>query len=210
MRSAPPTFIIEQSYYDCANLKEHFGPIQPTPGWHLLAVEINGEHLRIFVDDVCLGQTRTRQNEAIDGIRCAMETAGKLWIDELTVSRRVPKLARPQSAPDQDSLWLEHGEQIFGKIVSVGADQVVLDAKFGKRTVAWSSLRGILFAQSKQAAAPIETEIVFRPGPGFSLDQMRGKLVRWEKDQLIVEHRLLGEIAVERGRLNELRPVPKQ
>ncbi len=157
-RKAPPTLIIDAAGYDGANLTEHFGSLKATPGWHLHAIEINGERLRIFVDDVCLGQTRTLPDESIDGIRCAMESAGKLYIDELSVSRRLPLMPRPKPGADQDSLWLEHGEQIFGKIVSADALNVVLDAKFGKRSFAWSTMRGILFAQANPSAAATEPD----------------------------------------------------
>ena len=74
--------------------------------------------LRLFVDDVCLGQTTLPSKEAVTGVRLEIEAskdAGKLWIDELLVSRSLPTMPRPDSVPDQDSLWLEHGEQQIGR-----------------------------------------------------------------------------------------------
>ena len=104
---------------------------------------------------------------------------------------------------------LEHGEQLFGRIVSADGESVTLDAKFGKRTLAWPKLRGILFAEGKETPMPAEPEITFHPGPGFPLDCLRAKLLRWEDAKLIVHHGLLGEIAIERGRLDKIRFAAK-
>ena len=88
---------------------------------------------------------------------------------------------------------------------------MTLDAKFGKRTLAWSRLRGIQFAQGlgKEVAPTGDPEITFRPGPGFVVDRLRAKLVRWEGTKLIVAHALFGEIAIERERLETIRPTAK-
>ena len=147
----------------------------------------------------------------IKGIRISGsgKVASKLWIDELLVTRRVPAQKRPQPAKDQDILWLEHGEQLFGKIESANAESVTFDAKFGKRMYQWSILRGIFFAEGKETPLPADLEIIFRPGPGFPLDCLRAKLLRWDDAKLIVQHSLLGEVAIERSRLHTIRFAAK-
>jgi len=163
--------------------------------------------LRIFVDDSCLGQTTLPADEAIKGIRVSVAPGdgGKLWIDDLVVTRRLPSRPRPSSLKNQDLLWLAHGEEIFGHIVAADAQTVTLDAKFGARVLAWPQLRGIFFAQPKPMGVSREPEITFRPDPGFPLDRLRAKLLRWEGGKLIVEHNVLGEVAVERERLDKIR-----
>jgi hypothetical protein len=208
-RGSPPAFIINAGQYEVANLTERFGPGKASPGWHLLSIEFSNERMRFFVDDRCLGQTPAMPKEAITAIRCTLKGDAKIWIDEFSVTRRVPPLPRPAPIKEQDSIWLENGEQVFGNILSANTDGIVLDAKFGKREYPWSKMRGILFAQAKPTTITSEPAITFRPGPGFSLDQIDAKLIRWEEKHLLIEHRLLGEITLERDRLDKLRFVVK-
>ena len=211
-----PGIVIDQSGYVGANVKQRFASVQATAGWHLLSVEVESGRLRLFVDDACLGETTLPKKAAIKGLRIATTSrigadkgVGKLWIDELHVVRPLPALAMPEAIADQDMAWLEHGEQLFGRAVSADADVVVLDAKFGKRSLPWSKVRGILFAKQKPPPMSAEPEILFRPGPGFPVDCLRAKLLRWEEGKLIVEHGLLGEIAIERERLDKIRFAAK-
>jgi len=105
--------------------------------------------------------------------------------------------------------WLEHGEQLFGQIVRGDAEAVLLDAKFGKRSLAWSQLRGIYFARRDIEPISADPEITFRPGPGFPVDSVRAKLVRWDGGNLFLQNGLLGEIALERERLDKIRFAAK-
>jgi hypothetical protein len=206
-RENSPGLVIAPTGYSCANMKKPYGPLKRIPGWHLLTMESADARLRISVDDACLGETSLPVTDAIKGIRIAVagKGSGKLWIDELLVSRPLAPLPKPAALKDQDMLWLEQGEQLFGRVVSANTDAVVLDARFGQRPIAWSKLRGILFARPKDAPPGDEPKVYFRPGPGFPLDCLRARLVRWDQDNLIVQHPLLAEIAIERGRLDKLR-----
>jgi hypothetical protein len=211
-REPRPALVIDHTGYACVNMKERFRPWKAVSGWHLLAMEIEAGRLRIFVDDHCLGQTSLPAKEAIKGIRIAVSTGdapeqknGKLWIDELLVTRRLPTMPRPQTMKDQDMLWLEHGEQLFGRIVSADAVTVALEAKFGTRSMAWSQLRGIYFACPKAGPMSADSEITFRAAPGFPVDSLRAKLLRWNDGRLIVRHDMFGEIAIERERLDKIR-----
>jgi hypothetical protein len=201
-----PAVVVDSAGYACANMRKAFGTLPATAGWHWLSFELAEGRLRIFVDDRCLGETKVAE---IKGLRivCTEMGKGELWIDELLVTRRLPPLPRPQPG-ELDLAWLERGEELFGRIVSADSGGVVLDAKFGKRTLPWAQLRGIFFASAK-APASTEPELTFRPGPGFSLDCLRAKLVRWEEETLVVEHDRLGPIRIERDRLDTIRFAAK-
>ncbi len=204
-RDAMPALIIDRDGCQCANVKKSWPALPSSPRWHLLAFELRDERLRIFVDDYCLAESPLTDKEGAKGLRCSARTDGKLWIDEFVVSRRLPSLPRPALVKNQDLLWLEQGEQLFGRIVSANARSITLDAKFGKRDLPWSRVRGIFFAQPNAMPALPDQEITFRPGPGFALDRVRAKLLRWENTKLLARHELLGEIALERACLDKIR-----
>ncbi len=145
-----PGFAIDRHGYSCSNVKQAFGPLKASAGWHMLCFEIDAGRLRIYVDDFCLGQTTLPVEESLRGIRI-VHGAGKLWIDELSVTRKLQPLATPMPA-EQDSRWLEQGEQIFGRIVTADRDTATLEAKFGKRSLPWSRLRGNPICTAEGAA----------------------------------------------------------
>jgi hypothetical protein len=207
-RQDNPFFVIDRGEYGCGNMKQPFGFLKATAGWHLLSIELEDGRLRIFIDDRCLGQNSLSAKDAIKGIRIASaegKESGQLWIDEVLVTRRLVPLSTPMAVKDQDIVWLEHGEQIFGRVVSGNANEVLLDAKFGKHSFPWSRVRGIVFAKEKEMPTSLEPEITFRPGPGFPVDRLRAKLVRWDHTKLIVQQELLGEIAIVAERLDKIR-----
>jgi len=182
-----------------------FGSLKPTLAWHQLTFELRSGRLRVYVDDSCLGETTAT---SIQGIRITCD-AGKLWIDDLIVTQRLPALPRPSPTPDYDMLWLTQGEQLFGRLLHADRQTATLESKLGKRAIAWSQVRGIFFAQPKASTDANDPEITFRPAPGFPLDTMRAKLLRWEAGKLIVEHEQLGEVALERDRLDKIRLLAK-
>jgi hypothetical protein len=199
------TLDIDVDGYHCGKGRATFGVLKRLPGWHQLHLELSAGRLRVYVNDSCLGETKV---DAIQGIR-VVNQAGRLWVDELTVAQRLPALPLPVPAKEHDLLWLTHGEQLFGQVSSADRKAIAFDSKLGKRSLAWPQVRGIFFAQSKSSFEPTGMEITFRPGPGFPLDQLHARLLRWDADKLIVHHELLGEIAVERDRLNTIRPLAK-
>lgn len=199
-----PGVAIDPAGHAGVGVKQSFSATSAA-GWHLLSMEIEGQRLRLFVDDSCIGQTALAKGAAIKGIRFESAHNGAVWIDELIVARRLPPAAPPRNDPKQDSLWLAHGEQLFGQLLDADAQIATLDAKFGKRSIPWSQLRGIRFAAADTDSGTVEPEITFRPAPGFSVDCLRAKLLRWDGKTLTVQHGLLGEIAIERGRLDKIR-----
>ncbi len=215
-RIQPPTVVVEAGAYTCINMQRTFGPVAATTGWHLFAAEISPGRLRVFVDDDCLGETPLDDAATIQSIRCGAEAGaklgkehGKVWIDEVSVTWRVPVLSWPNASKDQDVVWLEHGEQLFGRIVKADSESVTLDAKFGMRNLAWAQVRGILFAQPNAITPPEPIEVTFRPCAGFPVDRLRVKLIGWKGTALKVVHPLVGELTLESERLHGVRNVAK-
>ncbi len=208
---ALPGLVIDNTGMRCVNLRETFGSLALTDAWHGLFIERQNDALLFYVDDSCLGRTPLTRDIMIRGIRLTTTRAskpaaegnerGSLLIDEFSITRRLLTLPAPRGEASLDWLWLEQGEQLFGRIISADGSAVVLDAKFGKHTLAWSKLRGIGFALFEKKTASAGAEVFFRPAAGFSPDRLRGRLLRWDKTKLIVDHAHLGEIAIERDRL---------
>jgi len=200
-----PVLSITAESIECPGQPGSFGVLRTTPGWRLLCVELRPGRLRVYVDDACLGEVKCDAKFTLSAIRIAAEGDGKLTLDELKVSQTLAPSAWPTSAKDQDAVCLLEGEQLFGKLQAIDPSAIVLDAKFGKLSLPWTDVRGILFAQPKRLDASTEPEIVFRPGPGFALDRIHAKLVSWDAANLVIRHAVLGEVALERGRLERLR-----
>jgi len=202
------TLVIDEHAYACERQRGTFGFLKRATGWHLLTLELRAGRLRTYVDDSCLGEIKPPAKDTIKGLRIS-SNSGKLWIDELIVTQRLPALAQPVPLKDSDTLWLTHGEQLFAQLIKADRHTATLDSKLGKRAMSWSQLRGIYFAQHQAPIDPVDPEITFRPGPGFPLDKLRAKLLRWEEGKLIVQHELFGEIALERSRLDTIRLLAK-
>lgn len=203
---AVPGVEIDGAGVRCIKAGEQFGMLEPTGRWRMLVIERRDDVVRFHVDNRCLGQTRLPRETRITGMRWTVDrddvkAAGSIWLDELIVTRRQKALPMPRSDADQDWLWLTQGEQLFGRIVSADARVVTLDATFGKRTLAWSQVRGIGFAAPKPRTRVDDVEVEYLPGAGFSSDCLRVKLLRWNESKLFLQHALLGEIAIERDRL---------
>ena len=193
-------------------MKQSFGIVKPSADWHLLSIECEAGRLRIYVDDACLGETRLPPEEAINGLRCDVAAIdgkakkdGRVWIDELIVAKRMQPMHRPPSVPDQDSVWHMQGDQLLAALSAAMPRGLCWMRSSTSGSLAWTQLRGIFFAQQKAEQASAEPEITFRPCPGFPVDCLRAKLLRWEDANLIVQHELFGEVAIERERLDKIR-----
>lgn len=203
-----PNFVVDAQGYRSWNTQRNFGPLSRSPGWHFATFEIEAGRLRVYVDDFCLGEGPSASQGGIVALRLASDL-GTTWIDEVTVARRMPPLGNVPERTLQDSVLLEFGEQIFGQIVAADMEKVRLEAKAGSRTIPWTKLRGIRFASKKENGADGRPEILFRPASGFSVDRLRARLLRWHEDTLVVEHPLLGEIALEKACLDRIRLMVK-
>ena len=171
----------------------------PTAGWHQLSLELRAGRLRIYVDDACLGRHKM---PALNGVRISSD-AGKLWIDELIVTQRLPAGRIPTDEGLRHA-WLARRatfRQLLAPTAAVTLDSKLGSARFhGPTAASFCSGNGI---------DRHERRITFRPASGFPPDQLRAKLVRWEDGKLIIQHELFGEFALERDRLDKIRWLPK-
>ncbi len=212
---AKPCATFSDTRWSAENTKTLYAAVRSSETSDILDLDIRDKRLRIYLNDVCLGETPIDANDAITGIRIFTEAKepgakfAKVAFQELRVVRRVPFREIPGLVSDRDIIQLEHGEELFGRIRSANGDTVAFDAKFGKRQFAWTSVRGIFFASRNAMPSRALAEVSFRPGIGSQIDTLRGELIRWENERLLVRHDLLGMIALERGQLHRIRLAAK-
>ncbi len=208
---AKPSVVLDANGWRAINVKTAYPAAQITDKHRLLALELRDQRLRIYLDDMCLGETAIAPDDAITGILVSTDAdgtkmkPGKFWLRELHAVRRVPFVTNPANDLDRDIMQLEHGEQIFGRVIAVDASLV----QFGKRNFAWPGIRGIFFAAKNKSLVLDTAEVSFRPAPGFPVDTLRCELIRWEDGRLLVRHDLFGIISLTRGQLRRIRLTAK-
>lgn len=185
------------------------GRLPASRGWHWVQIELGPQHWRLYVDDFLLGEGRRASEQTLAGIevRClhgadGAPGSGALWFDDVLLASRAEPQPRPRVESGRDTLWLRGGEQIYGQVVAADARAVGLDAKFGRRSYAWPKVRGCYFAT--QAAPPRTPLITFAPGPGYTPDGVRGRLVRLDERELVIATELFGEVRVPRAALRSI------
>jgi hypothetical protein len=189
-----------------------------TRGWHRLTIAFAPDKLDILVDDRVLWETdKLGPGGALNTLRlkCIAEKtengeAGRVWFDDCSIAQAVSALRRPDGDLTQDEVWLLSGDQLFGKLSRADRSAIELDGRLGKRTIAWTEVRG-LYLRS-EPAPPTSTDgehvrALVWPGTGSHLDRLDGAVRALDERSLTLVSPALGDIAVERGRLRQIQPL---
>ena len=110
----------------------------------------------------------------------------------------------PPADPSQDEVWLLSGDQLFGRVLRTDGRSVVLDARFGRRTLPWTAVRGIYL---RRQAAPARPETAGRVrlaidnGADAEPDRLEGVVLALDEGRCRLRHPLFGELNLERGRV---------
>jgi hypothetical protein len=182
-------------------------------GWHGLVVEFGPERVLVTVDDQVLWSGRfAHAGLALNGVRlrCGArpdQATGAVWFDDFTLARPVPDLRREDADPRQDEVWLDSGDQLLGTVVRADRHRVELEARFGKRTLPWGTVRGLFLRQGKEPAAKAGAGLVrvwLRAARGTQADQLVGQVRGLSDSRLTLRHALLGEVSIERTWLRRI------
>jgi hypothetical protein len=189
-----------------------------SPGWHRLEVQFTPRSLRVLCDDAVLWYTlRQGPPGVLREVRLACEAGGGaaaprggVAFAEFAVDEAADEAVRPPTDPGQDEVWTAAGDQWFGKVAAADRRSVTLDARFGRRAFGWGDVRGVFLCRS--ADEPRTTDgaharLLLRSGAGPEPDVLEGVVSRLDEHGLTLRHRLLGERALPRARVEEVRPL---
>lgn len=186
--------------------------LRASKGWHIMHLEWTGRQVRLFVDDHLLGTKRFKSDLTAPVLSFTWSGKNKsgvereLFVDDVQIAARIAadssSLDRGSADPTQDAIELASGDQIYGQIRNADATQIVLKARFGTKTFPWSKVRGILLRPQKEKLA--QAEVWFRTGPGITADMLRGELIDLDDGRLLLRHEVLGDIAIDRRRLERI------
>jgi hypothetical protein len=188
-----------------------------SPGWHRLVVGFTPTSLRVTCDDDVLwydlkqgpgGTLRQVALLCIEPERPAPCRGSVCW-SACTVEQAVDASPRPPGDERQDELWLASDDQLFGRILGAGRRGVEIEGRFGKRAFPWADVQGCYFRRSAAGAKPAEgprVRLELHSGLAADADVLEGVLTGLTADRLTLEHALLGKLAIDRGRVRQLRP----
>jgi hypothetical protein len=186
-------------------------------GWRRLSIRFHPSYALVGIDDSTLWMSD--KLTALGPLRsvhfaCAglpgKEQRGELFIDDLVISRTIHVLPRPAGEVKQDEVWLESGDQLFGAIVRADRRTITLKHRGEERSLAWSQARGFFFPVSVETGQAPEGERVrlwLETGCGAEADQVEGVVQKLDDKRLILKHRILGELTIDRNRVSRLRPL---
>jgi hypothetical protein len=184
------------------------------PGWHRLAVEFTPASLAITVDDRALWEADGRgPGGRLRRVRLTCSGVGStgggaVAFADVSLSREVPEPRRPPGDPGQDEVWLQSGDQLFGRVPRADGRAVHVSGRFGERDLPWAEVRSIFLRRDRLAPAALDGERVrvwLQSGAGAERDELEGVVRGLDEHRLTLRSPLLGECRIERGRLRELR-----
>lgn len=191
--------------------------IARSAGWHRLSVRFHPGYLLVGVDDKLLFESgKAGPCGPLTEIRIACVAGapdaplrGALHFDDFTVTKSVDDLPHAAGDPTQDELWLVGGDQLFGRVLRADRRSIVIDGRFGKRTLDWSAVRGIF--PKTEAVEPRTSDgehVRLWLDSGLpQADELEGVLRAFDDRKLVLRHPLLGDLTFDRSRLRQLRPL---
>ena len=201
--AAVPVSVHLGSHYHGQN---HGFQLKAGPGWHILQVDWRSGEARAFIDDYFITSQTIPPNARLTSCRFSFEGQGGMWFDSLQVSAKAAPVRRTPGPPELDEVWLASGDQVFGAVRQADAHGVVLEGGFGKRTFPWTNVRGVFFrSEATPPALKQSVEVRFRSAPGISPDQLTGTIVDLNDRELVLQHLVLGKLAIARTRLDRIR-----
>jgi hypothetical protein len=189
--------------------------VKRTPGWHRLIVQFSKQSLRLTCDDDVLwhnlddGPGGRLQRVTIGCQRLAGGEAvrGAVAWTEFCIERAVDEHPQPPVEPEQDAVRLLNDDQLFGCILHADRHTLRIEGRFGKRSLPWTALSGCSFrrpAPPPKANGGAKVRLLVRSGLCEENDVLEGVVTALDERRLVLRHALLGEVALERGRVREM------
>jgi hypothetical protein len=190
-----------------------------SPGWHRLVLRFTPRSLRVTCDDDVLwynldeGPGGTLRRVILSCAKAPAEAdtpRGAVAWAEFGLERAVDESPRPPADAEQDAVRLADGDELFGRVLRADRRAVEIEGRFGKRSLSWADVQGCSFRRETVPPRTTEGEHVrvrLRSGLCPEADELEGVVTGLDERRLTLRHALLGDLAIERARLQELRPL---
>jgi hypothetical protein len=189
-----------------------------TPGWHRLIVSFSKHSLRLTCDDKVLWYN---VEEGVGGplkqvtIACHLlarideALPGPVAWTEFALERAVDEHPRPTVEAEQDEVRFSSDDQLFGRISQADRRTLQIEGRFGKRSLPWTRLAGCTFRLTAPPSPRELANVRIQVDSGLcpEADVLEGVVTSLDPRRLVLRHALLGEIALERGRVRQLQPL---
>jgi len=186
------------------------------PGWRRLEIRFRPDYLLVGIDGRLLFETTKSGPGALREVRLACvasgsgkSVSGAVHFDDLAIAESVDELRHERGDPGQDEVWLRGGDQLFGRVVRADGRAIEIEGRFGKRSLPWSSLRGLFLeneATTPQTSDGQHVRVWLQNGFPEP-DELEGVIRKLDDHEVVIRHALLGELKFDRSRLRRLRPL---
>jgi hypothetical protein len=191
-------------------------PLPRSPGWHRLSLRFAPAYLLLGVDGQLLWDAGQRgPGGSLRKLRLACEAAGgaesvqgEVYFDDVIITRAIDPLPHRSDDVAQDEVWLLSGDQLFGQLLHADRRRVALQTRAGRQTFPWSEVRSLFLrraALTPQTTDGEHVRIRLASDADGEADELEGVLTALDARRLVLRHPRLGEVAIARSRLQELR-----
>jgi hypothetical protein len=176
----------------------------------LIQLEISPSSLRVVVDGRLASwvergfvDARLRSISLKPEAPAEANSHASLVLQEFAIARRFEPLPRPPAHAEQDEVWLESGDQLFGSLRTLDARFVELATPQAPRRIPGSQIRGLYPkpAVVRDVLTPAPWRLVMLdpadPEPG----RLSGAVRAWGEREVVLIHPLLGELKIPRGQV---------
>ena len=172
-------------------------------GWHCLTAVLGVDRAFCCIDDALIGST-PRSPGRLRSLQ--LKAQGAVWMDDLIISQTQAVPAPPvRPSAQDDCVALRDGEQLYGRVNHVTAEEIILTGQAGDRAISWQQANRIMVRQvdrmvsGRPAQSGLWARIDFQSTldrPRQSGDYLEATITDINRDFLTVTHPWLGEFAI--------------
>ncbi len=190
--------------------------VERTPGWHRVTVQWSPRSLRVLLDEQALWYNLERgPGGLLSHVRLVPPDNGDkagLAVSAFSVARAVPEAVHPPGDPTQDEVWLDTGDQLFGRLEQADPRGLTIQGRYGKQIFPWTEVRGLYLRQQMTRLPALGAggaRLWLHNGLTAEPDVLEGLLREMDGSRLKLRHGWLGDLDLERRWLKQLQPLPR-